>query len=82
LTLAERDNFLVSTFHSNGGPPRSDDYQLLAQPCEIKVGFVEQDKIEADVVVLEPDRDVFDAGEYLFMYFLNGVWEIADPMDA
>ncbi len=46
------------------------------------IGFFEKDKIEADIALLAPDREVFYADEVLFMYFVNGVWEIADPMDA
>ncbi len=82
LTLAEKNDFLVNTFHSDGGPPRSDDFQLLSHPCEIKIGYIQRDKIEADIVLLAPDRNVFDADECLFMYFVTGVWEIADPMEA
>jgi hypothetical protein len=82
LSLTEKNDFLVSTFHANGGPPRSDDFELLTHPCEIKIGYIEQDKIEADIVLLDPEREVFSADECLFMYFVNGVWEIADPLDA
>jgi len=82
LTLAEENDFLVTVFHSDSGPPRSDEFQLLSHPCEIKIGYIEQDKIEADIALLDPDREVFDVDECLFMYFVNGVWEIADPMDA
>ena len=82
LSLKERTNFLELTFHSDGGPPRSDDFSLLSRQCEIQIGYIEQDKIEADVVLHDPDREVFQADECLFMYFVNGVWEIADPLDA
>ena len=82
LTLAEKNDFLETTFHSEGGPPRSDEFQLLSHPCEIKIGYIQQNKVEADIVMLAPDYDFFDADECLFMYFVNGVWEIADPMDA
>lgn len=82
LSLTENNDFLVSTFRSDGAPPRSDDFELLSQPCEIKIGYIEQDKIEADIVLFDPDRDEFHADECLFLYFVNGVWEIADPMDA
>lgn len=82
LSRTENNDFLVSTFHSVGGPPRSEDLELLTQPCEIKIGYIEQDKIEADIVLLDPEREVFSADECLCMYFVNGVWEIADPLDA
>ncbi|HUG67858.1 MAG TPA: hypothetical protein VMM76_08900 [Pirellulaceae bacterium] len=82
LSLTAKNDFLVATFHAEGGPPRSDDFELLSQPCEIKIGYIERDKIEADIVLLDPNREVFDADECLFMYFVKGVWEIADPMDA
>jgi len=82
LTFVETRDFLETIFHSDGGPPRSDDFQLLSHPCEIKIGYIQQDKIEADIVLLAADRDVFDAEECLLMYFVSGVWEIADPMDA
>ena len=82
LLLTEEADFLVATFHSQGGPQRSDEFQLLSRPCEIKIGYIEQDKIEADVVLLDPDRVVFNADECLFMYLVNDVWEITDPLTA
>ncbi|HWG47130.1 MAG TPA: hypothetical protein VN688_30480 [Gemmataceae bacterium] len=82
LVLVTQKDFLVSMFNSRGGPSRSDAFTLLSRPCEIRFGYIEQDKIEADVTLLDPDRDVFDAEECLLMFFVNGVWEIADPMDA
>ncbi len=81
VRVTERD-FLVSTFRSDGGPPRSDAFALLSRPCEIKFGYIEQDRIEADVTLLDPGRDVFDADECMLLFFVNGVWELADPMDA
>lgn len=81
LSLYEKNDFLVTTFHSDGGPPRFDDFRLLSYACEIKIGYVRQDTIEADIVLNAPERDVFDVDECLFMYFVNGVWEVADPMD-
>lgn len=82
LTLVERNDFLDTTFQSDGGPPRSDDFQLLSHPCEVRIGYIQQEKIEADIVLLAPDRDTFEADECLFMYFVNGVWEIADRLNA
>jgi|GEM_PF-3150499 len=82
LTVAEKNDFLETTFHTDGGAPRSDELQLLSHACEIKIGYIQQDKIEADIVLVAPDRDVFDEDECLFMYFVNGLREIADPMDA
>jgi hypothetical protein len=81
VLLAEKD-FLISTFRSDGGPPRSDAFALLSRPCDIKFGYIEQDKIEADVTLLDPGREVFEANECMLLFFLNGVWELADPMDA
>jgi hypothetical protein len=81
VLIAEKD-FLVSKFRTDGGPPRSDAFALLSRPCEIKFGYIEQDKIEADVTLLDPGREVFDGDECMLLFFLNGVWELADPMDA
>ena len=81
VKVAQKD-FLVSTFRSDGGPLCSDAFALLSRPCEIKFGYIEQDKIEADVILLDPGRDVFDADECMLLLFVNGVWELADPMDA
>jgi len=81
VLIAEKD-FLVSTFRSDDGPPRFDAFALLSRPCEIKFGYIEQDKIEADVTLLDPGREVFDADECMLLFFVNGVWELADPMDA
>jgi hypothetical protein len=52
--------------------------ELLSRSCEIKFGYIEQDKIEADVTLFEPGRDVFDADECMLLFFVNGVWELAD----
>jgi len=81
VLIAEKD-FLVSVFRSNGGPPRFDELDLLSMPCEIMFGYIEQDKIEADVTLLDPGRDVFNADECILLFFVNGVWEVADAMDA
>ena len=82
LTFVEKNDFLDFTFHSDTGPPRSDDFSLLMRPCEIRFGYIEQDKIECDITSLDPGRTVFNADECLLMFFVNGVWGIADPLDA
>jgi hypothetical protein len=82
LVLVAENDFLVSTFHSRGGPSRSDAFALLSMPCEIKFGYIEQEKIEADIALLDPGRDIFAADECLLMFFVNGVWEIADPIPS
>jgi hypothetical protein len=81
VLIAEKD-FLISLFRSEGCPPRFDDLGLLSRPCEIKFGYIEQDNVEADVTLLGPAREVFDADESLLLFFVKGVWEVADPMDA
>jgi hypothetical protein len=81
VLIAEKD-FLILNFRADGGPPRSDAFALLSRPCEIKFGYIEQDKIEAHVTLLDPGREVFDGEECMLLFFLNGVWELADPMDA
>jgi hypothetical protein len=82
LVLNAEKDFLISVFHTDGGPPRFDDFALLSRPCEIKFGYIQQDKVEAEVTLLDPGRKVFDADECMLLFFLNGVWELADPMDA
>jgi hypothetical protein len=82
LVLVAEKDFLISVFRSDGSPPRFDDLGLLSKPCEIKFGYIEQDKVEADVTLLDPRREVFDADECLLLFFVNGVWELVDPMDA
>jgi hypothetical protein len=77
LMLAAKNDFLVSTFHTDGGPPRSDAFALLSGPCEIKIGYIEENKVEANVTLLDPARDVFDADENMLLFFVQGVWEIA-----
>jgi hypothetical protein len=76
LRLHRSNDFLVSIFHTNGGPPRSAVFALLSQPCEIKIGYIEKDRIEADVVLHDPGRDVFNADENMLLFFVNGVWEL------
>lgn len=78
LTLLEHESFLVSIFHSKGSAPRSDVFSLLSRPCEIKIAYIEQDTVEADIVLLDPDRQIFGPDENMLMYFVNGVWEIAE----
>jgi hypothetical protein len=82
LVLVAQNDFLVSTFHSSGAPPRSDDFALLSRPCEIRFGYVEQENIEANITLLDPGRDVFGPDEWLWLFFVNGVWEIANPADV
>ncbi|WP_425614708.1 hypothetical protein NA78x_004583 [Anatilimnocola sp. NA78] len=82
LVLHAEKNFLVSVFHTNGGQTRFDDFALLSRPCEIKFGYIEQDKVEADVTLLDPGREVFDADEFILLFFLNGVWKLADSTGA
>ncbi len=82
LALVSEKAFLVSTFRADGGPPRSDAFELLSRPCDIKFGYIEQGKIEADVTLLDPEREAFDADECMLLFFMNGVWELADAMDA
>ncbi len=81
LVLAVQKDFLVSSYYSAGGPPRFDAFALLSKPCEIKFGYIEREKIEADISLLDPAQDVFAADECLFMFFVNGVWEIAGSTD-
>jgi hypothetical protein len=75
-TVVEQNDFLVSRFHTDGGPPRSDAFALLSRPCEIMFGYIEQEKIEADITLFDPGRDVFETEECMLMFFVNGVWEI------
>ena len=81
VLMAEKD-FLISLFRSDGGTPRFDGLGLLSRSCEIKFGYIEQDKVEADLTLLDPGREDFDADECLLLFFVNGVWEVADPIDA
>lgn len=82
LVLVAQRYFLVTTYRFPGGSPRSDRFALLSQPCKIEFGYIEQEKIEANITLLVPDRDVFDADECLLLFFINGVWEIADPNET
>jgi hypothetical protein len=82
LVRARKGDFLVLRFHSDGGPPRWDNFALLSRPCEIKIGYIERDTIEADITLLDHGREVFDADECMLLFFVNGVWEIGDPIDA
>ena len=82
LTFIEENDFLDLTFHSDNGPPRSDDYSLLTRQCAVRFGYIEQDKIECDITLLELGRTVFHADECLLLFFVNGVWEIAASLDA
>lgn len=82
LVLMEEKDFLISLYRTDGGPPRFDDLGLLSRPCKIKFGYIEQDKVEADVTLLDPGGEDFDADECLLLFFVNGVWEVADPLDA
>jgi hypothetical protein len=51
-----------------------------ARPCEIKIGYIEQERIEADVTVRDLGRQVFEADECMLLFFVNGVWVITDPL--
>lgn len=82
LVLERENDFLVTTFRTDGGPPRSDTFELLSRPCEIKFGYIQQDTIQADVTLLDPGREVFYAGEWFILFFVNGVWELADSLEG
>jgi len=82
LALIAEEDFLVSRFHSAGGLKRSDAFSLLSRPCEITFGYIEQDRIEANVLLLDLEREVFNADEGMLLFFVNGVWELADPMES
>ncbi len=79
LSHAEDHGFLVSTFHADGGRPRSDSFRMLSYPCEVKFGYLEKDTIEADIVYLEPIHDGCEPEDYLLLSFESGAWR---PMDA
>jgi hypothetical protein len=81
VLMAEKD-FLISKFRSGSGQRRSDAFALLSRPCEIMFGYIEQDKIEAQVTLFAPGRTVLDADECMVLFFVNGIWEDADAMDA
>jgi hypothetical protein len=81
ISFVEKCDFLDWEFHSQGGPPRSDAFALLERPCEVRFSYSDETRIECNVVLLDPTRTVFKADERLFMYYLNGVWEIADQLD-
>jgi hypothetical protein len=74
--------FLVWTFRSDGGTPRSDAFALLSRPCEITFSYAEQDKIEADVTLLGPWQEVFGPDEWMQLFFVSGAWKLVDPMDT
>jgi hypothetical protein len=38
--------------------------------------------IEADVTILNPPSRSIDPEECVLLFFVNGVWELADPTDA
>jgi len=80
LPVAQND-FLVSTFRSASGPQRMDPLALLSRPCIIKFGYIEQYRIEVDITLDAPSRDVFDADEWLQLFYMAGVWEIADAIE-
>jgi hypothetical protein len=80
LVLTRKKAFLISTFRPGASPPRFDDFNMLSQPFEIKFGYIEPDTIEADVISHVPGQDVVDGDECMLLFFVNGVWEEADPM--
>jgi hypothetical protein len=82
LTARRDTDFLVAHFISEGGPVRSDAFELLSNPCEIKIGYIQQEIIEADINLLDPGREIFQADECLLLFFTNGVWEIAEPLGS
>jgi hypothetical protein len=81
VTPLAQKAFLIATFHCLEGPPRSDAFTLLSRSCDIKFGYIDQNKIEVDIWLHDPDRDALQADECLRMFYVNGIWEIADPME-
>lgn len=81
LSLVQEHDFLVCKFRSVGCRRRDDAFRLLSCPCEVEIGFIERDRIEAEIVLDEPGRTVFNQDECLSLNFISGVWEIVEPID-
>jgi hypothetical protein len=77
LRLVQDQEFLLSTYQSEPGGPRTDQLALLSMPCEIQFGYVERDTIEADVGSLDdhPDAPFYD--DHLVFHFNAGRWRLA-----
>lgn len=80
LILEAENDFLVLTFHTAGSPQRSDAFTLLSSPCTVQFGYIEQDTIQAHVLLYDPDRMVRKADECLLLFFTAGVWEVVNPI--
>jgi len=80
LVFVERHSFLDSTFLTTGGLSCSGAFALLAKPCEIRFGYNEPERIEAEIALAYPERaepDWVDEADCLSMFLVNGVWKIA-----
>jgi hypothetical protein len=76
VSLVARTGFLISRFHTLGSALRSDKFEILSTPCKIEFGYIELDRIEADIMTLVQENG--QQVESLKMFFVDGVWEIAD----
>jgi hypothetical protein len=63
--------FLRAAYRLRPGPPRSDAFALLAEPCEVRFDYAEPDFVAADV---SSETDA----RYLLLRWVRGVWELAE----
>jgi hypothetical protein len=63
--------FLDALYRVQPGPPRSDAFALLGEPCEVRFDFADPDFVAADVWSDTDDR-------YLLLRWVRGLWELSE----
>lgn len=63
--------FLDGLYRMRPGPPRTDAFALLGEPCEVRFDFADPEFVAADVCSDSDER-------YLLLRWVGGVWELAE----
>ena len=71
LEFVSSRGFLDALYRMRPGPPRSDAFALLGEPCEVRFDFADPDFVAADVWSDLDER-------YLLLRWVSGVWELAE----
>lgn len=70
LEFISSRGFLDALYRVLPGPPRSDVFRLLGEPCEVRIEYSDPDAVVADVSSLSSE-------EYLLLRWVGGAWESA-----
>lgn len=71
LEFVSSSGLLDGLYRVRPGPPRSDAFRLLGEPCEVQIDYSDPDVVTADVWG-ESDED------YLLLRWVAGAWRLVE----